>query len=196
MQSTKTIIITAIILILTILGAGCTDTGGANPETMKYTAPQEEVAVVEETVASEPTPEPTETPWYLDGYEFGEADVGTYSNMFGEDIYAVKGASLSGIDYDLFDTQIKGMHILNHQEFNPSNFKLYNELSPDQYSASVDEYGSMRHITMETIDLDQDGAMDKVAVKYVGSDGVLEFETEYKNKYAQVIDYLATQFDW
>jgi hypothetical protein len=50
MQSNKTIIITTAILILTILGAGCTDTGGANPETTKYTPP-EESPVVEETAA-------------------------------------------------------------------------------------------------------------------------------------------------
>ena len=52
MQSTKTtIILTTAILILTILGAGCTDTGGANPETTPYTLPPEEVPVVEETAA-------------------------------------------------------------------------------------------------------------------------------------------------
>jgi hypothetical protein len=38
-------------LILTLLTAGCTDTGGANPETTTYTPPPEEVPVVEETVA-------------------------------------------------------------------------------------------------------------------------------------------------
>ena len=51
MKSNKTIIITTAILILTILGAGCTDTGGANPETTTYTPPPEEVHVVEETAA-------------------------------------------------------------------------------------------------------------------------------------------------
>jgi len=51
MQSTKTIIITTAILTLMILGAGCTDTGGANPETTTYTPPPEEVLVVEETAA-------------------------------------------------------------------------------------------------------------------------------------------------
>ena len=62
MQSNKTIIITTAILILTLLTAGCTDTGGANPETPKYTAPPEEVVVVvEETTVVEDIPEPVET---------------------------------------------------------------------------------------------------------------------------------------
>ncbi len=51
MQSNKTIIITTAILILTVLGAGCTDTGGANPETTTYTPPPQEVRVVEEMAA-------------------------------------------------------------------------------------------------------------------------------------------------
>ena len=63
MQSNKTIIITTAILILTILGAGCTDTGGANPGTTTYTPPPpEEVPVVEETAAAEPISEPTAKP--------------------------------------------------------------------------------------------------------------------------------------
>lgn len=61
---------------------------------------------------------------------------------------------------------------MSHQKWNPSNLRLDLELSPDQY-------GDMISVTMETIDLDQDGAMDKVAVKYVGSDGVGEFTTDY-----------------
>ncbi|HJH29694.1 MAG TPA: hypothetical protein C5S51_08385 [Methanosarcinaceae archaeon] len=60
MQSTKTIIITTAILTLMILGAGCTDTGGANPETTTYTPPPEEVPVVEGTAAAESTPEHVE----------------------------------------------------------------------------------------------------------------------------------------
>jgi len=52
MQSKKTIIITTAILILAIFTAGCTDTGGANPETVKPTPPPpEESPMVEETTA-------------------------------------------------------------------------------------------------------------------------------------------------
>ena len=61
MQSNKTIIITTAILILMILGTGCTDTGGANPETTTYTPPPQKSPEVEETMAAEPAPEPTET---------------------------------------------------------------------------------------------------------------------------------------
>ncbi|MDO9517970.1 MAG: hypothetical protein Q7J10_07990 [Methanosarcinaceae archaeon] len=62
MQSTKTIIITTAILTLMILGAGCTDTGGANPEITTYTPPPQEVPVVEDTTAAEPISEPTAKP--------------------------------------------------------------------------------------------------------------------------------------
>ena len=98
MQSNKTIIITTAILILTLLGAGCTDTGGANPETTKYTPPPEESPVVEETAAAEPAPEPVETLWYVDRVGFQDTEVGTYSTMFGENVYAVKDSILSDIN--------------------------------------------------------------------------------------------------
>lgn len=192
MQSNKaTIIITTAILILTLLTAGCTDTGGANPETPKYTLPPEEVAVVEETTAAEPFPEPVETPWYA---HMRNAEVGTYSTMFGEDIYAVKGSAYGVGNYNLFDTQTEGLHILRHQEFTPSNLRLDLELSPDQYRTLIDQYGSMISVTMETIDLDQDGAMDKVAVKYVGTDGVLEFTDNYKQGWTAA-DFMSENID-
>ena len=178
MQSTKTtIIITTAILLLTILGAGCTDTGGANPETVKYTPPPQEVAVVEETAAEEPVPEPTVKPWYVDRVGFEDAQVGTYSTLFNTSLNGVK-TSMSGGSYDLFDTKTAD-YILNHREWNPSQLRLDLELSSDQYRTLIDQYGDMISVTMETIDLDQDGAMDKVAVKYVGTDG--EFTHESNN---------------
>ncbi len=175
MQSNKTIIITTAILTLMILGAGCTDTGGANPSTTTYTPPPEEVPVVEETAATEPIPEPepVETHWY-DGrsnYVYGVHDTDLYGTVEGAKNIESISDGFYTISYDSKNL------ILIHQDYTPSNIALHNELSPDQYKALVSEYGSMRHLTMETIDLDQDGAMDKVAVKYVGSDGVLEFET-------------------
>ncbi|MBW6471345.1 MAG: hypothetical protein K0A90_09030 [Methanosarcinaceae archaeon] len=48
MKFKKTIIITTAILILTIFTAGCTDTGGANPETVKPTPPPPAVVAVVE----------------------------------------------------------------------------------------------------------------------------------------------------
>ena len=168
MQSTKTtIIITTAILILTLLTAGCTDTGGANPETPKYMAPLEEVPVVEETeTAVEDTPEPVEAPWYEIEERFENVEVGTYSTMFGLNIDGVKYPSANG-GYSLYNKN-EFLLLLHHSEFDAS-YPLHNELSPDQYRTLIDQYGSMISVTMETIDLDQDGAMDKVAVKYVGT---------------------------
>jgi hypothetical protein len=52
----------------------------------------------------------------------------------------------------------------------------------------------MKSVVMEQIDTDRDGALDKVAVRYEGTGGtegkVLEFETEYKNKYWGLSAYL------
>ena len=186
MQSTKTtIIITTAILILTLLSAGCTDTGGANPKTPKYTAPREEVPVVEETAVAEPVPEAVETPWYA---HMENAEVGTYSTMFDEDVYAVKGSVLTE-DYTLYDIE-KNMMVLTHQEWNPSQLRLDLELSSDQYRTLIDQYGDMISVTMETIDLDQDGAMDKVAVKYVGSESewIEEFNYDQRMKIKNYID--------
>jgi len=181
MQSNKTtIIITTAILILTLLSAGCTDTGGANPETTTYTPPpQEESPVVEETATVvENTPEPVETPWYEITEGFENVEVGTYSTMFGLNIDSVKYPSVNG-GYSLYNKN-EFLLLLHHSEFDAS-YPLHNELSSDQYRTLTSEYGSMISVTMETIDLDQDGAMDKVAVKYVGSESVLEFERDHKD---------------
>ena len=190
MQLNKTtIILTTAILILAILTAGCTDTGGANPETTTYTPPpQEESPVVEETAAAEPAPEPVETPWYVERTGFEDAQVGTYSTLFGKDITGVKNYVIGGGTYSMYDMETS-IRIFTHQEFTPSNLRLDLELSSDQYRTLIDQYGSMISVTMETIDLDQDGAMDKVAVKYVGTESVLEFEMDYREG-ATIKNYL------
>ena len=82
-------------------------------------------------------------------------------------------------NYNLFDTQTEGLHLLRHQEWTPSILRLDLELSSDQYRTLVDQYGDMKSVTMETIDLDQDGAMDKVAVMYVGSESEWIEELKY-----------------
>lgn len=136
-----------------------------------------DVEVIPEPII-EPITEPAETPWYVDKYGFEDADVGTYSNMFGEDIYAVKDTSLSGLSYNLFDTQT-AQHILTHQEWTPSMIALHNELSPDQYKDLVAQYGDMESLTMETIDNDPTNAgMDKVAIHYEGSKDSCDFITD------------------
>ena len=189
MQFTKTtIIITTAILILTLLTAGCTDTGGANPETPKYTAPPEEVPVVEETAAAEPAPEPTETHWYDDRPELNYGILTSDDNLFNQDIDGIinEAAKANG-NYNIYNDD--SFVIFKHQKWTPSNLRLDLELSPDQYRTLVDQYGDMISVTMETIDLDQDGAMDKVAVKYVGTDGEWT-EDFYYDKRANVEDYI------
>ena len=176
MQSTKTtIILTTAILILTLLTAGCTDTGGANPETTTYTPPPEEVPVVEETAAAEPVPEPAETHWYDDRPDYNPAVIDANDNLFGVEIDGIK-----------YDHGASGYTFYNENQdkiFEKSIFigdmGLEYKLSSDQYRTLIDQYGSMISVTMETIDLDQDGAMDKVAVKYVGTDGEWTEEFNY-----------------
>ncbi len=138
--------------------------------------------------AIEPVNEPVEIPWYA---HMENAEVDTYSTMFGEDVYAVKGSVLTE-DYTLYDIE-KNMMVLTHQEWNPSQLRLDLDLSSDQYRALNDQYGTMISATMETIDLDQDGTMDRVAIHYEGTGGdegkVLDFEMDYiKNQ--DVVSYL------
>ena len=51
------------------------------------------------------------------------------------------------------------------------NFDLYSELQPEQARALEDQYGYPESVVMEQADTDGDGALDKVAVRYVGRDG-------------------------
>ena len=66
---------------------------------------------------------------------------------------------------------------LEHSEY--LHFDLYKELQPEQARALEDQYGYPESVVMEQADTDGDGALDKVAVRYEGSKGVLEFETEF-----------------
>ena len=152
----------------------------SNPET-----PIEVKEPVIESIA-----EPVETTWYADRTGFENAEVGTYSTMFDEDVYAVKGSVLTE-DYTLYKIDNSAV-ILTHSEYTPSNLRLDLELSSDQYRDLTELYGTMISATMETIDLDGAG-MDKVAVHYVGTGGdegkVLDFEMDYiKNQ--DVVSYL------
>ena len=177
--------------VLAAIGAGmatsgCLDFGGDDSTTNYIPRPDsiEPTHIEPETPVDVATPEtvvvPVETPWYVERVGFDDAQVGTYSTLFDSDVDAVK-TSMSGGSYDLFDTQTT-QHILTHQEWDPSQIALCNDFSPDQYKALVDDYGSMKSLTMETYDLDGDGTMDKVAIHYVGSGGdegnILEFETD------------------
>ena len=148
-----------------------------------------------DTNITESVVEPVEIPWYVDRTGFEDAQVGTYSTMLGDDVYGVKNIVDNGDGYNIYDIE-SSERILKHQEWTPSNLRLDLELS-DLYGDLVDMYGEMISATMETIDLNQDGKMDKVAIHYVGTGGdegkVLEIKTDYQNRW-QLRDYLITYF--
>ncbi len=81
--------------------------------------------------------------------------------------------------------------IFNRETYTPRNFDLYRELQPEQARALEEQYGYPESVVMEQADTDGDGALDKVAVRYEGSKGVLEFETEYRNRW-DLTDHLIT----
>ena len=169
--------LTATILIFTLLSAGCTDTGSssANNPTAVATATQAATA------------EPTEVPWYIDRSGFGDAEVGTYSTLFDEDITGVKNGVSIGSSYNIFDIE-SSERILKHQEF--PHFDPYDDLQPDQARALEAQYGEAKLVVMEQADTDGDGAQDRVAVRYVGSKGTWEFEDDV-HPYAGLVNYIS-----
>jgi len=179
-------LLTTVIIILALLSAGCTDTGGGSVQS----------PTPDSTPKAEPTEKPTEiqpTPmqeqidnWWDDKPGFHDAEVGIYSTLFG-DVDGVKTSSLDGLVYDIYDTET-GQHILTSQEY--PNFDLYSELQPEQARALEDQYGSMKSVVMEQADTDGDGALDTVAVRYEGSKGTLEFETEFWTSGTGVDSYI------
>ena len=174
MSSGKFVFISIAVLVL-LSGAGCIDSE-ASGAPVNTPAPVS-TETVTATATPEPTPALTETPWYVTTPGFENAEIGTYSTLFDEDVYGVK--DIFGGGYNLFDVKT-GEHIFSHLEYTPSNLDLDLRLQPEQYNALIDQYGHMESITMEQIDDDRDGKFDRVAVKYVGDEGVLEFETEYR----------------
>ena len=64
-----------------------------------------------------------------------------------------------------------------HPHFDPY-FGL--TMSKEYADKLIEKYGTPKIIVMEQADTDGNGALDKVAVRYEGSKGTLEFETEYK----------------
>ena len=171
MNSTR-LTITAALLILTILAAGCISTDPVQEKTAaqgnqidaKETPPKVDAPV------EEAEPAPVETHWWDSkaGYE-----AGSYPTLFGDDIYGVRNLNSAvdpnNPDYNLFDIDTRA-HIFNHLEYTPSMLNLERELQPAQYRQLVEEYGRPSLIIMETIDTDG-GGMDKVAVRYEGGKG-------------------------
>lgn len=201
MQSNKTIILTAALLILTFLAAGCISSDSSSQTTYpQANVPEEvidtqsvEVAPVDNVqVVAKPVVEvPVEPNWWDSKAGWSDAQVGTYSTLFDTDVEAVKNIISDSQSYDLFDTKTEA-HILSHQELGASDLNLERELQPEQYKELVAEYGRPVHITMEMIDDDPTRAgMDHVAVKYVGDKGERTIFHEYVDRRDSPIAYMS-----
>ena len=181
--------LTTAILILALLSAGCTDTGGGSVQNPTHTETTTQTETPTATEAA--TPVQTEAPWYIDKPGFGDAVVTDGTTLDGTSVHGVMVEPIGG-GFDLYDVDTGEMR-LNHQEF--TSFDPYSELPDNMFQDFVDEYGTpAAPVVMEKIDTDSNGKLDTVAVKYVGSKGTLDFETEYKNSYwglsAYIIDHL------
>ena len=173
MFSGKFVFISIAMLVL-ISGAGCIDNevSGAPVNTP---AP-----VSTEIVTATAIPEPTEVPvsnWWDTKPDYTPAKIPANENLFGVEIEGIKYDKSASV-YSMFDENQN--QIFTRFSYTPSNLDLALRLQPEQYSALIDQYGYMESVTMEQIDDDRDGKFDRVAVKYVGDEGVLEFETEYR----------------
>ena len=144
------------------------------------------VTPVQTEVQPTPTQEKIDN-WWDNKPGFQDAEVGTYSTLFGENIDAVKKPFEGG--YNLFDIETEN-HIGVYNEYTPSNFNIYSELQPEQARALEDQYGSIVSLTMEQADTDGDGALDKVAVRYEGSKGEKTVVMEYSEGSNSVSSYI------
>ncbi|MCG7849966.1 MAG: hypothetical protein MIO93_12425 [ANME-2 cluster archaeon] len=169
-------LLTTAIIILALLSAGCTDMGGGSVESPT----QDSTPKAESTQEPIPIDTPVEPQHLYDinpGYEkiVLEAD----ENLFG---IKIEGSTVER-DFSGWETVYNDNEdtIFQRETYTPQNFNLYSELQPEQARALVDQYGSMKSVVMEQADTDGDGALDKVAVRYVGSKGTLEFERPYKD---------------
>ncbi|MCK4927492.1 MAG: hypothetical protein KAS11_03425, partial [Candidatus Aenigmarchaeota archaeon] len=174
----KKILLTGGITALVLFLSGCVDKSGSNPIPAETDAPDH----TEEPIA-EPTQEPTpiETPvetQHLYDLNHGyvkivlEAD----ENLFG---IKIEGSMVDGDKAGWETIRDDNENIIfNRETYTPSNFDLYGEIWPNQARALEEQYGSMVSLTIEQIDTDG-GGMDKVAVQFVGSEGIGELITDY-----------------
>ena len=168
--------LTTAILILALLSAGCTDTGDGSVER----------STPDSTPTAKPTPisEPTETekishPFDINDRNIAYVPIDSSENLFGIDIYdGYKFTNDVNGNYNYFDSD-KNM-IFQHQE-HPS-FDLYSELQPEQARALEEQYGYPESVVMEQADTDGDGALDTVAVRYVGSKGTFYHTSDNPEK--------------
>ena len=131
-----------------------------------------------ETSTVEPTAEPTEA---IDHpYDISKPNVafGTFESelLDGEvEGYKIESSNEnSGGDYAIFNSDKE--KILDYEALG-SNYdqRLLIDLQPEQYKALTDKYGVIDNLVMET---DYENGL--VAMRYEGSKGVLEFETDYR----------------
>lgn len=164
--------LTAAILILALLSAGCTDTGGGSvdgPTPHKTAEPTE-------------YPTPTDTP--IESQHLYDINPGYLKIVLeaNENLFDMKieGSTVER-DFSGWESVYDDNEniIFQRETYTPRNFDLYSELQPEQARALEEQYGYPESVVMEQADTDGDGALDKVAVRYEGSKGVLEFETEY-----------------
>lgn len=168
-------LLTAAILILTLLSAGCTDTGGGSVDSP---TPHK---------TAEPTeyPKPTDTPiesqhLYDINSGYVKIELEANENLFGINIEgSMVDDDKSG--WETIRDDDKNI-IFNRETYTSRNFDLYRELQPEQARALEEQYGSMVSLTMEQADTDGDGALDKVAVRYEGSKGSFTYESDIPKK--------------
>ena len=173
-------ILTASILILALLSAGCTDTGGGSVDspTPHKTA--------EPTQTGEPTATATqETHWYDDKPYFNLGVIEANENLFGEDIEGIINEEARKLGrYDVFNENEQ--IIFQHLEY--PNFDLYKELQPEQARALEEQYGYPESVVMET-----DYEKNVVAISYDGDkDWTAYFEY---NDDAKVEDYIGAKLN-
>jgi len=159
-------------LILALLSAGCTDTGGGSVES----------PIPHKTAEPTEYPTPTDTPiesqhlYDIKPDTFDYIKIDRDDNLFDIDIEGSKVFDdIPGWERIYNDNENR---IFQRKTYTPANFDLYRELQPEQAHALEDQYGNMVSLTMEQIDTDSDGALDKVAVRYEGSK-TWTFESAY-----------------
>ena len=128
----------------------------------------------EPTPAVEPTAEPTET---IDHpYDISEPHItfGTFeSELFDGEVEGYKFQSGDSKGYNIFSADKE--RIFEYSELDHRyDQQLVMNLQPEQYSELMDKYGVIDNLVMET-----DYEKGLVAIRYEGSEGVLEFETEF-----------------
>ena len=152
-------------------------------DTPDYTPDATPTAESTEEPTAEPTQEPTPIETPVESQHLYDLNPGYVKivleadeNLFG---IKIEGSMVDGDKAGWETIRDDNENIIfNRETYTPSNFDLYGEIWPDQASALEAEYGEFVSLTMEQIDTDG-GGMDKVAVQFVGSEGVGELITDH-----------------